>query len=113
MFCDTHQMGKHGNTSILFIQILLETQETFGWVCVLNTPYIQASSAPYSCWPIIVTPYNLPPELCMTKPYLFLTCLVPDPYSPKAKIDVYLQPLIDDLQHLWSDGVWTYDVSKK
>ncbi|CAJ2636394.1 unnamed protein product, partial [Trifolium pratense] len=25
------------------------------------TPYIQASASPYSCWPIIVTPYNLPP----------------------------------------------------
>jgi len=35
------------------------------------------------------------------------------PYSPKAKIDVYLQPLIDDLKNMWSDGVWTYDVSKK
>lgn len=45
------------------------------------TPYIQASSSPYSCWPIIVTPYNLPPEMCMTKPYLFLTCLIPGPNS--------------------------------
>ena len=25
-------------------------------------PYIQASSSPYSCWPIIVTLYNLPLE---------------------------------------------------
>jgi hypothetical protein len=77
------------------------------------TPYIQASSSPYSCWPIIVTPYNLPPEMCMTKPYMFLTCLVPGPSNPKAKIDVYLQPLIDDLQLLWGDGVWTYDASMK
>ncbi|XP_058731844.1 uncharacterized protein LOC131603526 isoform X1 [Vicia villosa] len=75
------------------------------------TPYIQASSTPYSCWPVIVTPYNLPPEMCMTKPYLFLTCLVPGPYNPKAKIDVYLQPLIDDLQRLWRDGILTYDIS--
>lgn len=61
------------------------------------TPYIQASSTPYSCWPVIVTPYNLPPEMCMTKPYMFLTCLIPGSSNPKAKIDVYLQPLIDDL----------------
>ncbi|CAI8596244.1 unnamed protein product [Vicia faba] len=54
------------------------------------TPYIQASSSPYSHWLIIVTPYNLPPEMCMTKPYMFLTCLVPGPYNPKVKIDVYL-----------------------
>jgi hypothetical protein len=77
------------------------------------TPYTQASSSPYSCWPIIVTPYNLPPEMCMTKPYMFLTCLVPEPSNPKAKIDVYLQPLIDDLQRLWKDGILTYDISSK
>jgi len=49
------------------------------------TPYIQASSAPYSCWPIIVTPYNLPPEMCMTKPNLFLTCFVPVHIAQKQK----------------------------
>ena len=31
-------------------------------------PYIQASSTPYSCWPIIVTSHNLPLAMCMTKP---------------------------------------------
>ena len=77
------------------------------------TPYIQASSSPYSCWPVIVTPYNLPPEMCMTKPYMFLTCLIPGPSNPKAKIDVYLQPLIDDLKQLWNCGVLTYDISMK
>jgi hypothetical protein len=77
------------------------------------TPYIQASASPYSCWPVIVTPYNLPPEMCMTKPYLFLTCLIPGPKNPKEKIDVYLQPLIDDLHRLWSNGILTYDISTK
>ena len=75
-------------------------------------PYIQASSTPYSCWLIIVTPYNLPPEMCMTKPYMFLSCVVPGPFNPTVGIDVYLQPLIDDLKKLWS-GVLTYDVSRK
>nr|XP_012567360.1 uncharacterized protein LOC105851255 [Cicer arietinum] len=77
------------------------------------TPYIQASASPYSCWPVILTPYNLPPEMCMTKPYLFLTCLIPGPSNPKQNIDVYLQPLIDDLQRLWSNGILTYDISTK
>lgn len=27
------------------------------------TPHIQASTKPYSCWPVVVTPYNLPPEM--------------------------------------------------
>jgi len=74
--------------------------------------YIQASSSPYSCWLVIVTPYNLPPEMCMTKPYMFLTCIIPGPSNQKASIDVYLEPLIDDLNKLWS-GIWTYDVSRK
>jgi len=47
------------------------------------TPYIQASAKPYFCWPIIVTPYNLPPEMCMTKSYMYLVCVVPGPDNPK------------------------------
>lgn len=31
----------------------------------------------------------------------------------KNKIDVYLQPLIDDLKLLWNSGVMTYEVSLK
>ena len=75
-------------------------------------PFIQTSSKPYSCWPVIVTPYNLPPEMCMSRPYMFLSCLIPGPCNPKTSIDVYLEPLIDDLKKLWS-GVETYDVSRK
>ncbi|CAK8571848.1 unnamed protein product [Lathyrus sativus] len=76
------------------------------------TPYIQSLAIAYSCWPVIVTPYNNPPEMCMTKPYMFLTCLIPGASSPKAGIDVYLQPLIDDLKRLWiREG--TYDVSRR
>ena len=76
------------------------------------TPYSQ-SSAPYSCWPVIVTPYNLPPELCMTIPYMFLTIIIPGPHNPKSRIDVYLQPLIDELKYLWEEGVLTYDIARK
>ncbi|GAU50134.1 hypothetical protein TSUD_408660 [Trifolium subterraneum] len=76
------------------------------------TPYIQASATPYSCWPIIVTPYNLPPDMCMTKPYMFLSCIVLGPSNPTDGIDVYLQPLIDDLKRLWI-GELTYDIARK
>ena len=57
--------------------------------------------------------YNLPPEICMKDPYLFLTCIILGPNNPKAKIDVYLQPLIDELNGLWCDSVLTYDISTK
>ncbi|XP_075091894.1 uncharacterized protein LOC107830110 [Nicotiana tabacum] len=76
------------------------------------TPF-SVSAAPYSCWPVFVTPLNLPPELCMTSPYLFLTCIVPGPRNLKILIDVYLQPLIDELKLLWHEGVETYDISTK
>ena len=70
------------------------------------------STPPYSCWPVIVTPYNLPSKLCMPTPFMFLTLIIPGPHSPKGKIDVYLQPLIDELKQLWT-GVLTYDILKK
>ena len=73
------------------------------------TPFGQ-SGKPYSCWPVIVTPYNLPLELCMTTPYMFLTLIIPRPKNPKEKIDVYLQALIDELKPLWNEGVLTYDI---
>ena len=33
------------------------------------------------------------------------------PKSPRYDIDVYLQPLIDDLKELWDVGIETYDAS--
>ncbi|KAK2426327.1 hypothetical protein QL285_025010 [Trifolium repens] len=76
------------------------------------TPYTQVSTTPYSCWSVLITPYNLPPDMCMSKPYMFLAAVIPCPSSPTAGIDIYLQPLIDDLKRLWN-GVATYDISKK
>ena len=49
----------------------------------------------------------------MTTPYMFLTLIIPGPRNPKGKIDVYLQPLIDELKLLWNEGMVTYDISKK
>ncbi|XP_045809825.1 uncharacterized protein LOC123904179 [Trifolium pratense] len=76
------------------------------------TPYTQVSATPYSCWPVLVTPYNLPPDMCMSKPYMFLAVVIPGPSSPTVGIDIYLQPLIDDLKRLWN-GVATYDINQK
>jgi len=75
-------------------------------------PYIQASFSSYYCWPVIVTPYNLPPKMCMTMNFMFLTCLIPGSSNLKASIDAYFEPLIDDLNKLWK-AILTYDVSRK
>jgi hypothetical protein len=71
------------------------------------------SGGKYSCWHVILTPYNLPPWMCMKDPVIFLTVIILGPKNPKHRIDVYLQLLIDELNKLWSDGVPTYDISKK
>ena len=44
---------------------------------------------------------------------MFLSILVLGPKNPKDKLDVFLQPLIAQLNHLWDVGVNTYDISKK
>ncbi|WMV51044.1 hypothetical protein MTR67_044429 [Solanum verrucosum] len=76
------------------------------------TPFSNNAS-PHSCWPVFLTPYNLPPEMCMTSPYIFLSCVIPGPRNPTSLIDIYLQPLIDELKQLWFEGVLTYDISTK
>ncbi|XP_051140311.1 uncharacterized protein LOC127257857 [Andrographis paniculata] len=69
------------------------------------------SGRQYSCWPVVVTPYNLPPNMCLKEEYLFLSLVVPGGANPKQKIDIYLQPLIEELTNLWNNGVETYDSS--
>ncbi|KAA0068183.1 uncharacterized protein E6C27_scaffold238G001570 [Cucumis melo var. makuwa] len=66
-------------------------------------------STSYSMWPVILIPYNLPPWKCMKAPFTFLSLLIPGPRSPGKEIDIYLQPLIDELNELWVDGIQTYD----
>ncbi|KAF5457849.1 hypothetical protein F2P56_021926 [Juglans regia] len=70
------------------------------------------NSKPYSIWPVILVPYNLPPWLCMKDPYLMLSLLIPGPKAPGNDIDVYLQPLVNELKDLWENGIDTYDASK-
>ncbi|XP_057425376.1 uncharacterized protein LOC130718765 [Lotus japonicus] len=70
-------------------------------------------STNYSVWPVVLIPYNLPPWLCMKQPNFILTLLIPGPKGPGIDIDVYLQPLIDDLKDLWDEGIETYDASSR
>lgn len=56
--------------------------------------------------------YNLPPWLCMKQSYFMLSLIIPGPKGPGNDIDVFLEPLIDELQLLWEVGVDTFDASK-
>ncbi|KAH7867022.1 hypothetical protein Vadar_027947 [Vaccinium darrowii] len=63
----------------------------------------------YSMWPMIVVPYILPPWKCMKVPYSMLSLLIPGPRALRRDIDVYLRPLIDELNELRENGAVTYD----
>ena len=43
------------------------------------------------------------------KSNFFMSLLILDPKSRGRKIDVYLQPLIEELKNLWTYGVRTHD----
>ncbi|CAL2256115.1 unnamed protein product [Prunus armeniaca] len=70
-------------------------------------------SVKYSLWPILLFLYNLPPWMLMKESYVFIFLLIPGKKGPGQDIDVYIRPLIDELQYLWGIGVETYDISTK
>ncbi|XP_021741321.1 uncharacterized protein LOC110707602 [Chenopodium quinoa] len=70
-------------------------------------------SSRYSIWPVMLVPYNLPPWMCMKRDNMMLSLLIPGPKSPGNDIDVFLQPLIDELKELWESGVQTFDAHSK
>jgi hypothetical protein len=69
-------------------------------------------AAPYSCWPVFVTPINLPPGFIMKTEYIFLALVVPGPEHPGKNLNILMQPLVDELLSLWN-GVNTYDAYRK
>ena len=54
----------------------------------------------YSTWPLILMNYNLPPNLIMKRKFMMFSMLIGGPSQPGNDIDVYLAPLIEDLNHL-------------
>ncbi|XP_057248995.1 uncharacterized protein LOC130590530 [Beta vulgaris subsp. vulgaris] len=70
-------------------------------------------SSTYSTWPVILVTYNLSPSLCMKKKYMMLSLLISGPKQPGNDIDIYLQPLIDDLKILWERGVEVFDAHRQ
>ncbi|XP_071736405.1 uncharacterized protein [Rutidosis leptorrhynchoides] len=70
-------------------------------------------SSRHSTWPVLLCIYNLPPWLCMKRKYIMMSILIQGPKQPGNDIDVYLQPLVDDMMELWSIGIHVYDAYKK
>ena len=49
----------------------------------------------------------------MKQTFFMLSLLIPGPIAPRNDTDIYLQPLIDELNELWEVGAETYDASTK
>ena len=67
----------------------------------------------YSIWSVMTVVYNLPPQMCMKQTSTMMSLLIPGPTKLENDIDVYMQPLIEELKELQVNGVETYDISKK
>ena len=70
-------------------------------------PYGNMSTS-HSTWPVLLSIMNLPPWLYNKRKYVMLSTLVSGPKQPSDRIDVFLQPLVEDLQLLW-EGVEVRD----
>lgn len=68
-------------------------------------------STSHSTWSVVLIPYKFPPWWCMKAEYSMLSLLIPSSTSSGNDIDVYLQPLIEELKVLWEIGVEKYDAS--
>ena len=49
----------------------------------------------------------------MKRQFIFISPLIPGPQNPMGNLDIYMQPLIEELLHLWEVGVMTYDIAQK
>jgi hypothetical protein len=90
-----------------------ETRNMCLGLCTDRFNPFRSFAAPYSCWPVIQTVYNLPSGMCMRPEFMFLSMVIPGPSSLGRNIDVCLRSLIDELTQLWSSRALTYDISRK
>nr|GEZ42084.1 hypothetical protein [Tanacetum cinerariifolium] len=70
-----------------------------------------SNSKSYSCWPVFLTIYNLPPWIGLKESYVELSMLIPGKKSLIENIDVFLRPLVDELVTLYNEGIETYDAN--
>jgi hypothetical protein len=54
-------------------------------------------STSHSTWPVMLVPYNLPHWMCKKQTSFILSLIIPGPSSHGMDINVYLQPLIEEL----------------
>jgi hypothetical protein len=47
-----------------------------------------SDSTTYSCWPIFVMPYNLPPHKCLKEGFIFLALVILGPKELRKRINI-------------------------
>jgi hypothetical protein len=62
---------------------------------------------------MFVIPLNLPPGALMQRNTIFLSLIIPGPNYLGKNLSVYMQPLVDDLNHSWHHPTLTYDRATK
>ncbi|WVZ93001.1 hypothetical protein U9M48_039024 [Paspalum notatum var. saurae] len=70
-------------------------------------------SSSHSTWPMTPCMYNLSPWLCVKWKFIMMPALIQGPKQPGNDIDVYLQPLVEELLLLWTEGVRMWDAHKE
>ncbi|WVZ64046.1 hypothetical protein U9M48_013623 [Paspalum notatum var. saurae] len=75
-------------------------------------PFIEMSSS-HNTWHVTLCMYNLPPWLCLKQKFIMIPALIQGPKQLGNDIDVYLQPLVEELLLLWTEGVCVWDAHKQ
>ena len=59
-------------------------------------------NASYNMWPVFVVPYNFPPWVCVEQYNLMMGLLILGLECPGKDMDVFLEPLVEELLALWT-----------
>jgi hypothetical protein len=76
---------------------LVESRNVHPGLCIDGFNPFGSFAAPYSCWSVMLTVYNLLPGICMRPEFMFLSMVILGPSSSGRNIDVCLRSLIDEL----------------
>jgi hypothetical protein len=79
---------KHFNS--VHPHFLVESRNVHLGLCTDGFNSFGSFVALYSCWPVILTVYNLPLGVCMRPDFMFISTAIPGPSSPGRNIDVCL-----------------------
>ena len=103
---------KHVDNDVAFDNFGMERRNMRLALALDGVNPFKLSNTNWSTWPLLILIYNLEPWFVTKKFFISLCILISEKRSPNdANIDVFLRPLLDELQQLWH-GVPTLDFSQ-